>query len=173
MLNDTGRHHIGLYVGNDTVIEAKGTKWGVVTSKPSHWDEWGELKDVDYSMYPEEPIPVRHPTLRKGDRGDEVKQLQEMLVKCGYPLDTDGAFGSKTETAVKAFQNNAGITADGIVGPKTWKELELAANDDSPDDDEDIDEPEDDILIELIKIHDNLVEALERVNKLINGSDDL
>lgn len=42
------RHHIGLYVGSDTVIEAKGTQYGVVTSKLSHWDEWGELKGVQY-----------------------------------------------------------------------------------------------------------------------------
>ena len=42
-------HHVGVYVGNDTVIEAKGTIYGVVTSHLNHWDYWGELKMVDYS----------------------------------------------------------------------------------------------------------------------------
>ena len=45
----TDRHHIGLYIGNNKCIEAKGTLYGVVESDISHWDEWGELKMVDYS----------------------------------------------------------------------------------------------------------------------------
>lgn len=135
LLNDTGRHHIGLYVGGGVCIEAKGTKWGVVTSQSTHWDEWGELRDVDYSMMPEEEIPMTKPTLRRGDRGDEVRELQDLLAKCGYILDVDGAFGSKTETAVKAFQKSAGLTVDGIVGPKTWDALTEAAGETVPDED--------------------------------------
>ena len=42
-------HHVGVYVGNNTCIEAKGTQYGVVTSAPDHWDHWGELIMVDYS----------------------------------------------------------------------------------------------------------------------------
>ena len=41
-------HHVGVYVGNDTCIEAKGTIYGVVVSNLAHWDHWGELKMVDY-----------------------------------------------------------------------------------------------------------------------------
>ena len=44
-----GYHHVGLYIGDDTVIEAKGTYYGVVSSKPSDgWTHWGELEGVDY-----------------------------------------------------------------------------------------------------------------------------
>ena len=125
LLNSTGRHHIGLYVGDNTVIEAKGTKWGVVTSKPSHWDEWGELKDVDYSMCPEEQDEEQYmPTLSKGDVGASVKTLQRMLNDLGYNCGAiDGKFGSKTEAAVKAFQEANGLTPDGIVGDRTWAAL--------------------------------------------------
>lgn len=48
--NATGndRTHVGLYVGNGEVIEAKGTAYGVVKSKVKGWDEWSELKGVNY-----------------------------------------------------------------------------------------------------------------------------
>ena len=42
-------HHVGVYVGDNVCIEAKGTIYGVVTSELSHWDHWGELIMVDYS----------------------------------------------------------------------------------------------------------------------------
>jgi len=48
---ETGkRSHVGLYIGNGTVIEAAGTKQGVITTKVSNskWEEWGELKGVNY-----------------------------------------------------------------------------------------------------------------------------
>lgn len=58
------------------------------------------------------------PTLRKGDKGDWVQYLQELC-----PLVDDGIFGSDTEAAVKNFQSNMGLSADGIVGPLTWEAL--------------------------------------------------
>ena len=53
-------HHVGVYVGHGICIEAKGTRWGVVTSKPDHWDHWGQLKMVDYTDAADienEPVP--------------------------------------------------------------------------------------------------------------------
>ena len=48
--NGSDRSHVGLYIGNGTVIEASGTKAGVITTKitNSKWCEWGELKGVIY-----------------------------------------------------------------------------------------------------------------------------
>lgn len=57
-------------------------------------------------------------TLKKGSRGQEVKTLQQKL-----HLIDDGIFGVLTEEAVKEFQKANGLTADGIVGPKTWAAL--------------------------------------------------
>lgn len=48
-------HHVGVYVGDNVCIEAKGTIYGVVTSELTHWDHWGELIMVDYSG---QDIPV-------------------------------------------------------------------------------------------------------------------
>lgn len=57
-------------------------------------------------------------TIRKGSRGESVKQLQKIL-----GLTADGIFGVNTESAVKMFQSKHGLVADGIVGPKTWEKL--------------------------------------------------
>ena len=63
--------------------------------------------------------PTGQPTLRRGARGDAVKQLQSKL-KLPSP---DGIFGPGTEAAVRQFQRDHGIVPDGIVGPKTWAAL--------------------------------------------------
>ena len=49
--NGSDRSHVGLYIGNGTVIEASGTQTGVITSQITNtkWAEWGELKGVDYA----------------------------------------------------------------------------------------------------------------------------
>jgi len=65
----------------------------------------------------------RLPTLRFGDRGNSVRILQRLLIAKRYPISIDGDFGVLTETAVKAFQSRRGLTADGIVGPRTWRAL--------------------------------------------------
>jgi N-acetylmuramoyl-L-alanine amidase len=64
--------------------------------------------------------------LRKGDRGREVVDLQTRLLSLGLDLGNrgiDGVFGTTTELAVKAFQQNMGILTDGVVGEITWREL--------------------------------------------------
>jgi putative chitinase len=53
--------------------------------------------------------------LKRGDNNDNVKKLQQKL-----HLDPIGNFGPKTEEAVKVWQAAHGLTADGIVGDKTW-----------------------------------------------------
>ncbi|AUT03141.1 lysin [Nostoc sp. CENA543] len=59
-------------------------------------------------------------TLKKGSKGLEVKQLQEILTQLKLdPGRIDGTFGDKTEIAVKKFQGQQGLEADGIVGLKT------------------------------------------------------
>lgn len=56
--------------------------------------------------------------LKKGSKGEEVKQLQSKL-----GLGADGVFGSGTETAVKKWQAANGLTADGVVGEGTWTKM--------------------------------------------------
>ena len=65
-------------------------------------------------------------TLRRGDRGREVVDLQTRLQALGFELGSrgiDGVFRERTELAVRAFQQSHGLVADGKVGPKTWPKL--------------------------------------------------
>lgn len=57
--------------------------------------------------------------LKRGSRGQEVKNLQAQINAIGYNLKADGIFGKGTETAVKSIQAGAGLVVDGIAGPKT------------------------------------------------------
>ena len=65
--------------------------------------------------------------LSKGMDGDDVKALQEMLVRLGYlQVNPDGIFGDYTRSAVIAFQQKAAIGTDGIAGPITMAALNKA-----------------------------------------------
>ena len=64
---------------------------------------------------PQGPV---HPTLRRGNVGPFVRDIQNAL-----HLDADGFFGPKTEAAIRQFQRENSLVPDGIVGPKTWAAL--------------------------------------------------
>jgi putative chitinase len=68
------------------------------------------------------PTPVKstteYRTLRKGDTGDDVARMQEAI-----GITADGDFGFGTLTAVKKWQNQNGLVADGIVGPATQAKM--------------------------------------------------
>lgn len=77
-----------------------------------------------YGLTKYDGVATLQPTLRKGDRGESVKQLQSKLRDRGYTVAVDGIFGNKTLEAVKAYQADHGLTVDGVVGKKTWGALE-------------------------------------------------
>ena len=59
------------------------------------------------------------PQIQRGSKGKAVKILQIIL----GDLEVDGSFGPATQAATLAFQKKHGLTADGVVGPKTWRAL--------------------------------------------------
>lgn len=123
--------HIGLYIGHGKVIEASGTIAGVCTSNVSatKWTHWGELKGVSYEEQEQDEGTVWRPTIRRGNKGDDVKYVQTILYNLGYDLGSygiDGDFGRATEAAVKEFQRDHKLNPDGVVGPLTYEELEKA-----------------------------------------------
>ena len=67
--------------------------------------------------------------LRKGSKGNEVKEVQRRLKQWGYYSGSvDGVFGTGTRAAVIAFQKKNGLTADGVVGKATYKALGMTAS---------------------------------------------
>lgn len=70
------------------------------------------------------PLAASAASVSYGARGDDVKKIQQALKKWGYYKGSvDGIFGSGTLAAVKDFQRKNGLTADGIIGPKTASAL--------------------------------------------------
>ncbi len=69
-------------------------------------------------------IDVQDNVLRRGSRTSGVWFLQKLLLSYLYPVGSiDGVFGSNTENAVREFQSENNLVADGIVGQNTWNAL--------------------------------------------------
>ena len=128
-------------------------------TKPSHYcDLWqysskGKVKgingDVDMdilsgskemkfftsgAIWPEKTIEtgtlLGNRTLRKGSKGDDVRELQRGLIKMGFSVGkwgADGDFGGSTKNAVMAFQKKYGLTPDGVFGPKSYERWRIVA----------------------------------------------
>ena len=75
------------------------------------------------------PRPYPGSPVSRGARGDTVYYIQGLInviakLNSAIPtLERDGIFGAATQAAVRAFQTEYGLTADGIVGPLTWEKL--------------------------------------------------
>lgn len=95
-----------------------------VKADKAHYDDeapWTFNMDAS----PTSPVPVlvttaSPPVLRKGAVGPDVEKLQ-LLIK----VKVDGDFGNVTDAAVRSYQKAHGVVADGVVGPQTWKLLEV------------------------------------------------
>ena len=65
---------------------------------------------------------------KQGNSGREIRDIQSRLVTAGF-LDEECAeidsalFGTMTDSALRAFQQQRGLIADGIMGPETWRAL--------------------------------------------------
>lgn len=105
--------------------------------------------------------------LKYGSRGPQVQLLQLALDRAGFsPGELDGIFGSKTQNAVKKFQQSQGLTADGIVGRKTnsalrpwysgYKVHTIRAGD---------------TIYKLSLRYDTTVKAIETANPAVNALD--
>ena len=128
--------HVGVYIGDGYVVEARGHNYGVVKTKLSAraWKTWGKHPLIDYgSGTSTTPVNTTNKTVKEltgvsniknGDKGYGVQILQANLAKLGYyTIAVDGIFGSGTLAAVKKFQFAYGLSVDGIVGKNTSAKL--------------------------------------------------
>ena len=129
--------HTGMAMGdgNGGIIHCSTTvKTGNAFTDTPAWTHWA----IPAGLYSTDELrkaglnvdeTKNNPTLRRGSNGEAVEELQAILnAKYGAELEVDGVFGTKTEKAVKAFQNAHNLSADGIVGPKTWAALGIRTN---------------------------------------------
>lgn len=130
--NGKKKTHVGFGYNNETVECSSGVQYFKTRNKK--WTHYAVPACVNYKPDEKQPIgkdeqTVSKPTLKKGSKGQAVKELQEKLISMGYSCGfygADGDFGSATLAAVKAFQKDHGLNADGIVGAKTYEALDGA-----------------------------------------------
>ena len=131
-------NHTGFGLNNETIECSSGVQH--FTSRKAKWTHWGVPACIDGAIPTPtptptpEPTPSGHKTLRRGDKGPAVVELQTDLVRLGYdigPCGIDGDFGRATKAAVEQLQLKHGMVVDGICGPKTWVAIDqdLAALD--------------------------------------------
>lgn len=136
--------HVGVYIGDGYVIEARGHAYGVVKTKLSGrgWTKWGKPDWLTYdttsgtssgvkpasgsttTTKEDKKVTVTMRQLSKGSTGTAVRRLEVLLKDLGYytgALDT--IFGPLLDKAVRAYQNAVGLGVDGVVGALTWGKL--------------------------------------------------
>ncbi len=93
-------------------------------------NEMFDLPDNEQSPLGDEPIMPLQPyeridqTLKRGDYLHDVLLMQQRLEELRYfDGKYNGYFGKETQKAVKAFQEDEGLTVDGMCGPATWRAL--------------------------------------------------
>jgi len=113
--------HTGMYVGNGVIIHCSvEVKESTPEDKSWNWTHYAIPAGIDGDA------PITMPTLRKGAKGEYVTLMQTKLIQQGYSLDpygADGSFGNTTLKALKLFQADHGLAADGICGARTWEAL--------------------------------------------------
>ena len=127
---DRGDVRPGMIVEGDVVVDAFaaiGFTWG------GTWDRLNDYQhfetdpsgrtSVSASACPSYVENRRQYPVELCQYGPAVESVQAQLVRRGYDIEVDGYFGPATEEAVRRFQFDEGLEADGLVGPITWPAL--------------------------------------------------
>ena len=88
--------------------------YGIITT----YKEFKRKKIIDIN-----PLGDLKEVLKKGSKGEEVRELQKRLNDLGANLQVDGIFGPKTEAALNEFKEKYGLAIDGIYDEATHKKL--------------------------------------------------
>lgn len=130
--------HIGIFIkwnnSEKTVLEA----WEGNTSTSNNSDGGGVMKRIrsrnlvksfiNPGVYSDNRVTPVATSIKKGDRGSKVAQIQKYLYDIGYEIEIDGWFGSQTEAFLKEFQIRNTMNASGIADAVTIGALQGEAN---------------------------------------------
>lgn len=131
LLND--KHHVAMYCGNGMEVEASINEKGTATGGTPGDQTGKEFLIRAYRNYPWNHVLryINDATesknyLEKGDSGNGVKEMQKMLIGCGFSCGksgADGSFGKDTEKALFSFQKSYDLEQDGKYGDKSKAKL--------------------------------------------------
>lgn len=120
---------------SETAVADSEARWQIVSSSIAQLESATSAAELTavingqtITVQTETPEPTQevtvYATLQKGDESNDVLALQLRLYELGYLTDKcDGAFGSKTQTAIKLFQQTTGMNATGIADNDTQNAL--------------------------------------------------
>lgn len=127
------QNHVGVYIGGGIVVEARGHSFGVVKTDLAGrgWTSWGYCPYIEYETEATEETKKGDYTmemrnLKRGCKGEDVRALQILLIGNGIGCGksgADGDFGQATEKAVREYQLQKRLVADGIAGKNTMGSL--------------------------------------------------
>ena len=148
---DGKKHHTGIYLGDGTIVHAKGHDYGVVREplggpRFTHWaipeglyteaelaesvakphenvSGGAEMAENDAKNVANAGKDFRWPSMCKGATGAYIYIMQAALCIAGKTVLIDGKFGTKTEAALKEYQAVRGINVTGTCGSETWAAL--------------------------------------------------
>lgn len=117
--------HVGVYIGNNEVIEARGADYGVVKTKLSErgWTDWYECPHLNYGG--------GEIMLQKGSKGENVKSWQRVLKADGENVGNfgknkdgiDGDFGATSVNATNSWKKKHGLAENGVVDLETYSKV--------------------------------------------------
>jgi len=142
--------HTATYIGNGQLVHARSSEGNSVQGdrsgneirvQPYYNGPWDCVLRYTGANAGSIPAAPKRSVLKKGMAGEDVRELQQKLVKLGYDTGgTDGQYGTKTFVAVAKFQEAHNITpVDGEAGPVTMAVIDSmldelpAAQDPAPD----------------------------------------
>jgi N-acetylmuramoyl-L-alanine amidase len=111
---------------NKWIFGNSGKYVEIVVGKTVEKVEVKEVKKEEVKIETPIKIELQYPTIKLGSKGKFVLELQKKLQLLKYVLIADGVFSSSTEKIVKQFQEDNGLTKDGVFGSKSWSALEIA-----------------------------------------------
>lgn len=113
-------HHVGVYVGSGICVEAKGARYGVVTSELSHWDFWGELQMVDYTDAAALEGAIEIP--QRGDSAGGDTPVSGMRAVVNNPRNYLNLRTKPDSSSARLAQMPRGAVVEVIEGPGTHDE---------------------------------------------------
>lgn len=129
-------HNVSVGSAGADGIFGSGTRSGVIRFQrskglvtdgivgPKTWGKLGGKTTTQPSNPPTTGDCQPRLTIRSGSRGECVRVAQSKLNQHGAGLSVDGVFGPRTRSATISYQRSASLAADGIIGPRTWAALD-------------------------------------------------